>query len=61
MLNTLMTVLLTSMPSALSIKSVTTGPLLRISLTQSQPPAISAISGTSQTAERKVLFLRTRA
>ena len=59
--NTLITVLLTSMPSALSINSVTTGPRLRMSLTKSQPPAISAISGISHTTDVKTLVFLTRA
>ena len=60
-LSTLITVLFTSMPSALSISKVISGPVLRIFCIKSQPPAKRAISGMSHTTEVNTLVLRTRA
>ena len=56
--NTLITVLFTSMPSALLIYSVTSGPVLRMWSNSSQPPVKRAMSGISQTIKEKLRLRR---
>ena len=59
--NTRITVLLTSIPSALSIYKVISGPVLRILFISSQPPTNKASKGINHTIEAKVWVLRIRA